>query len=159
MQKRSSLIFILTISITALLSSCGFDSVYEQKTDFITEIWDEDSIKTFDFEVPESGNYDIFYIVKNKSDYPFSNLYIKSTLKDESKVVSEKLQEVVLFDKKTGKPFGVGFGGTMESKFYSLKNIELQEGKHSLTVQQYMRKKELNGIMAFGISVEKSTTK
>jgi len=154
--RKNKILFIAIIFTGFLLQSCGINSVYEHKFDFENATWNEDSLKTFSFEIAEDGKYNLFYIVKNKSDYPFSNLYIKYNLTDSEKSISQNLQEITLFDKKTGKPFGRGFGDVMESKFYSIKNIELKKGKHNLTTQQYMRQKELKGIMALGISIEKA---
>lgn len=153
--KRNNLLSIIFILLAVSFQSCSLNTVFEEKIDFKNSVWKEDSIQSFSFEIKEDGNYDVFYIIKNKTDYPFSNLYLKTDLRDENQSISNKLQEVTLFDKKTGKPFGKGLGGVMESKFYALKSISLKSGKHNLTVQQYMRKEELTGIMAFGISVEK----
>lgn len=156
MTIKTNRIGFVTLIIAFMMQSCGVNTVYEQKVDFTSESWNEDSVKTFSFEIAEDGDYDLFYIVKNKTDYPFSNLYIKYNLNDESNTVSNNLQEITLFDKKTGKPFGKGFGNVYESKFYSIRKINLKKGTYTLNTQQYMRTKELKGIMAFGISVEKS---
>lgn len=155
-QINNSIKFVL-VFLAFAIQSCSFDSVYEEKIDLPEAIWAEDSIQTFQFEIKETGKYNVFYLVKNKSDYPFSNLYLKSDLRDTDKSISKKLQEITLFDKKTGRPYGRGFGGTMESKFYALQEIDLKEGVYTLSVQQYMREPLLKGVLAFGIKVDKVT--
>ena len=72
-------------------------------------------------------------------------------------MISNELQEVVLFHPKTGKPYGRGFGGVMEHKFYSLKGIELKKEVHTLALKHYMREKNLEGIIAVGIIVERTS--
>ena len=156
MTIKTNRIGFVALIIAFMMQSCGVNTVYEQKVDFTSDSWNEDSIKTFSFEIAEDGDYDLFYLVKNKTDYPFSNLYIKYNLNNENSTVSNNLQEITLFDKKTGKPYGKGFGNVYESKFYSIRKINLKKGIYTLNTQQYMRTKELKGIMAFGISVEKS---
>ena len=138
-----------------LLQACNSPYVYESKVDFEETLWSEDSILNFEFDISTEGKYHIYYLIKNKTDYPFSNLYLKSDLRNGDVKISNELQEVTLFDPKTGKPYGRGFGGVMEHKFYSLKGIELKKGKHKLILQHHMREQILKGIIAIGIIVEK----
>lgn len=154
MLKNSSIPLILILLTVISLQSCGSKSVYEKQINFENAIWDEDSIHNFNFNITNNGKYNVYVSIKSKTDYPFSNLYLKAILKSEKSTLKNSLQEIILFDKKTGKPYGKGFAGIMENKFYSINNIELKEGKHTFTLQQYMREKKLTGILSVGVTIE-----
>lgn len=149
--------WIYWLVIVFIFQSCGTSSVYENATNFQNENWSSDSAKVFNFEINDDGNYDVLYLVKNRTDYPFSNLYLSSDLRNESTLVSKELQEVTLFHPKTGKPYGKGFGGVMEHKFYSLRNQKLSKGNYSLRLNHYMREQNLDGLISIGIRVDKSS--
>jgi len=147
---------ITLITLTLVFSSCNKKSEFESITDVPERTWKADSITTFNFDIVEEGNFDVYYIVKNQLSYDYYNLYLKTYFKDDKNLIADRLQEVVLFHPKTGKPYGKGLGGTMEHQFLAFPKQKLAKGNHTISVQQYMRVAELKGILAIGIKVVKS---
>lgn len=148
---------IFAVAFLLLLSSCSSTSVFEKVVVQSEEGWHSDSILTFTFTVPEDGHYDLYYIVKNRTDYPFSNLYLKYDFRGETSQGAKGLQEIMLFHPVTGKPYGKGLGGIMEHKFYAFQHKELHQGEHQLLLQHYMRQQVLNGVLAIGIRLDQTS--
>lgn len=153
-MRKSNLLYL--IPIIWALTSCGITSEFEKITDISNENWSADSIVSFDFEIKDDGLYDVYYLVKNKTSYPYYNLYFKIDFRNESDLVSDKLHEVILFNKKTGEPYGKGLSGIMEHQFLAFKSQKLTKGNHSFALKQYMRVKELRDVMAVGIKIVKA---
>jgi len=68
-------------------------------------------------------------------------------------VIENKLINVPLFDSKSGKPLGKGFGNTYTryDTIPFLLNIETKK----VTFLQYMRQNQLEGIEAIGLKILK----
>lgn len=147
--------FIYFIMLVWVLASCGVNSTYESISTIENNSWNTDSIVTFNFEVEEAGVYNVYYLVKNKTTYPYYNLYFKVDFRDEKTLISDKLQEVLLFNKKTGEPYGKGLGGVMEHEFLAFTKQKLRKGKHTLSMRHYMRIDELRDVLAVGVKVVK----
>lgn len=152
-MRKNSIVYLILI---AWLTSCGVSTEFESVSDVEGNIWLADSSMSFDFNIKKDGNYDVYYIVKNKTTYPYYNLYFKVDFRDQNSLLSDKLQEVILFDKKTGKPYGKGLGGVMEHEFLAFKKQPLKKGQHTLNIKQYMRVNQLRDIMAIGVKVAKA---
>jgi gliding motility-associated lipoprotein GldH len=115
----------------------------EESADFNFEI---DSI-----ELP----YQVKLNIRNTMDYPYRNLYIKYQLRDSNYVMEDQLLNIKLFEAKTGKPYG-----NHQSDIYSHQLI-LQDsvyfpkkGIYQIDLKQYMREKELEGLVSAGIRIE-----
>jgi gliding motility-associated lipoprotein GldH len=110
----------------------------------------------FNFEIDSIElPYQIKLNVRNTMDYPYRNLYIKYQLEDSTSLMEDKLLNLKLFEAKTGKPYG-----DHQSDIYSHQLI-LQDsvyfhkkGNYKIELKQYMREKELVGIVSAGIRIE-----
>lgn len=121
--------------------------------------WAEDKKMSFSFDITDVNKaYDVSFLIRNSADYPFYNLYLKRTLRDSTdKVLTKRMEEVILFDAKSGKPLGNGLGDIFEHKFRSstLKNFKFPSaGKYTLTIEQFMRQDPLKGVVSVGVTVE-----
>jgi len=113
----------------------------------------------FQFEIPtDAPPHQFVYIVRNSVQYPYYNLFIRHTLRNEKKeIIQSKLEELILFDAKSGKPFGDGLGDLFDHKILSKSlnmQVPLPPGKYTLELEQFMRQDTLAGIMTLGISLE-----
>ncbi len=123
-----------------------------------------ESTLTFNFKIDDpKSEHNFFYNIRHNMDYPCYNMYIKYFLEDEQgKILKTNLQDITLFDSKTGKPLGSGLGGTFS---HQLANPELvkfvfpQKGKYIFKIKQYMREKynPLKGVINIGLRVEKES--
>lgn len=140
-----------------VLSGCNKNRVFEKNNDFPDNSWKIADIQKFEFEIKDtSKKYNIYFNVRNAVFYEYYNLYVKHTLTSpDGKEVSANLHEIFLMDKKSGKPLGEGAGDIFDHQTLALKNQQFaQPGKYTITLQQYMRRDPLPGIMAVGVRVD-----
>lgn len=72
-------------------------------------------------------------------------------------MLSQSMEELLLFDKKSGKPAGSGLGDIFDHKF-RIKALAkyrfAKPGVYTFSVEQNMRQDPLLGIMSVGVAVE-----
>lgn len=149
---------LLTILVVGyILSSCNEPSQYEGKIDLKNGYWVKNDVKSFEFDLEEEENNSRDFLVNYRvgADYPFQNLYVKYQLKDSlGKVISEKLQNHILFDPKTGYPLGDGLGDMYLCTDTLFHNMEISRpGLYELQLQQYMRLDTLKHLNAIGLRI------
>jgi gliding motility-associated lipoprotein GldH len=153
MKKIVTLIFI-----AFAFFSCETNAIYKSIEDLKDSSWFIKQEPTFVVDVEdETIPYNIYILVRNASQYGFNNLYITRYIYGpDKKPLSVRLEEMILFDTKTGKPLGDGLGDIFDHKFLSTRNFKFpKKGKYTFKLKQYMRQDPLPYIMSVGISVEK----
>jgi gliding motility-associated lipoprotein GldH len=112
-----------------------------------------------EFEILDSvAHYNVYYRIRNSSDYPFARIFVQYSLLDAKKVeIQNKLLSSNLFDQRTGMPLGSSsIGDRFDHQFLILgKHKFHQLGKHLIRFEQFMRTDTLKGIEAVGVRVEK----
>lgn len=154
-MKTSASLWGLVILIMSI-TSCDFDKVYDNYVDLENQVWHVDSLPHFEFEIDDASiDYQIEYKVRYALGYPYQNLYVTYYLEDDgSNLISSDLQEIVLFDSKTGEPRGSGLGDIFDYQVMGLPNVKFPKaGKYHFRLKQFMRQEELPFIMSIGISV------
>jgi len=156
MRSISGFLIILLI-----FASCDEQRVYEKNTDFDSRHWLVNEKPTFEFEIADSlETYNLYCNVRNSLDYPFARIFITYYLQDSTGAVMEKnMVSQLLFDEKTGAPFGdSGLGDLYDHRMLLKKAHKFPStGKYSVSFEQYMRKDTLDGILAVGLRVEKNS--
>ena len=146
-MNKKWLFFILPLIVSSQIS-CDRNRVYEEYQGMQTKSWlIQDSVSfVFDDDIPKGP---AILGIKYNQDYEFHNIYVRYILKDSlDSILENKLLDVPLFDNKTGKPLGKGFG----SSFTKYDTLPLQSGNYSsIHFIQYMRIDELLGIEAVGL--------
>lgn len=145
--------------LMSCLSACDSTRLFDQDHDMADAVWRVDSVQRFTFFVGDtSTSYSLYYKIRNSPDYGYYNLYLKFSLEDSLRqVVKSELQEVILFDPKTGKPFGSGLGSIFSHDFPAASNYKFPyTGNFSFSVRQYMRTESLEGVHSIGLRVEKA---
>ncbi|MFN3589261.1 MAG: gliding motility lipoprotein GldH [Spirosomataceae bacterium] len=157
---KSFAILAFLTSASALMFGCEVDGVYKAKYDFPEIGWRVRDVPSFTFRIEQPDeplNY--YYIIRNDVDYAYYNLFIKYTLSDSSgRVLQSRMEEITLFDPKTGKPLGNGLGDLFDHqiKATSLQNFRFPtSGSYTLKIEQYMRQDPLAGLMTIGLTIEK----
>lgn len=146
--------FLILLSI----AGCKSDAVHKDLVDFDDYQWPMDDTQKFEFEIKDSGKmYNISYLLRNAIQYPFYNIYLKSALKDSSgNELKSGMEELILFDEKTGEPLGDGLGDLYDHRIAAAqyKNIVFPyKGKYSFEIQQNMRPDPLVGILSIGFEI------
>ncbi len=145
------------LSCLCLLYACDADRVYEQNYDFANARWMVDTLPSFRFEITDPDEaYNIFWNVRNTIDYPYQNLYLTYYLEDTlGRTISTDLHNMLLFDPKTGKPYGSGMGDIFSHQITALPQHKFDSaGMYQVRLQQYMRTDTLQDILSVGVRVE-----
>lgn len=153
-------VFFVALALTYCTPRNDFKAINDLKNN----AWPIDSTQSFTFSITDvNQSYDFYYLIRNATAYPFYNLYIKRSLTDSTgKVISKSMEELLLFDAKTGKPLGNGLGDIFDHKFKikSLSNYRFPKaGKYTFSIEQNMRQDPLLGVMSVGVSVEPARPK
>ncbi|MEQ9297246.1 MAG: gliding motility lipoprotein GldH [Cyclobacteriaceae bacterium] len=153
---KTSLSFLCSMFLLLSITSCDFDKIYDDYVDLENQIWHVDSLPHFQFEVEDaSQSYQIEYKVRYALGYPYQNLYVTYYLEDDAdNLISSDLQEIILFDSKTGEPKGSGLGDIFDYQVAGLPNVKFPKaGKYHFRLKQFMRQEELPFIISVGIAV------
>lgn len=149
------LIFLLEL----LFIACGNTGVALDETkNFEESGWIQKQPIQFEVNVADSlAGYRMYVVVRQNNAYPFYNLYFSPSILDASgKTIQRGLAEAILYDPKTGKPKGDGFGDIYEKKFLVYANLKFpRNGKYRIQMAQSMRVDTLAGIVSMGLLLEK----
>jgi len=140
-----------------VLFSCDTNRVLDDNRDFDEAFWHKDSVVSLEFEIEEVGSaYNIYANIRNAQNYPFYNLYYKYTLSgSEGGELEQALENINLFDPKTGEPYGDGLGDLFDHRQLILENYRFPEaGRFSIKLEQFMRRDSLPLILSVGARVE-----
>lgn len=116
------------------------------------------------FEIKDTIDFpsDIFFYIRNNNDYPFSNIFLISSIKSNKKVFEVDTLEYMMAD-INGDWLGKGFSVIKESKLTWKRNWKPNfSPPYIFEVKQANRKigqikgdKNLFGILSLGLSIEK----
>lgn len=142
-----------------ILGSCNqFSDNVEMKP--LHDGWKKNQVQNFDFEVKEISPKNVYLVVRNNDDYPYSNIRFFVTLKNlkTKKTIVDTLNYTLA--KPNGEWLGKGFGNTKEILFqYKMNYSFANMGVYQIDVKQAMRKNKLVGIEDIGIKIENVTLK
>lgn len=149
--------FLLLICIV-FLYSCDKGAIHKEYVEIPEAEWSIEEPKVFDFEITDASKpIEFSYLVRNAIQYPFYNLYLKTSLKDSTgKTLKGGMEELILFDQKTGQPKGDGLGDLFDHRVVVnlLGDFSFPyNGKYSLEIQHNMRPDPLLGLMGIGIEI------
>ncbi|WP_026135706.1 gliding motility lipoprotein GldH [Nafulsella turpanensis] len=162
-MRRSVRTFAFGILMFAGLYACDEQRVFEQNIDIADHTWHKDSVLQFKTEIADASiPYNVYYNIRNGVDFPTQNLYLRIEVQDSTgRVLTSDLNNIELFDPKTGKPYGDGLGDIFDHQVKVLDGFRFPEpGTYLIEVQHKMRDKvmvnnHLPSIMSVGVRVEK----
>lgn len=154
MKYAIRLLVIYSMFLYGCTGSAGFKEIRDIKN----SEWAIAKKEVFVFENKDTlSKQTVNYLVRNSVSYPYYNLYLSHQLSDPNgKVISSGMDEVILFNQKTGKPYGDGLGDIFDNRVVvpKLTSVVLNKmGKYKLTVTHNMRPDPLTGIMSIGLEV------
>lgn len=147
------LIFFVFISLV----SCSNNEVVSMNS--IDSTWNKNKELLFTLNIENSDvPRNVIFVVRNNNDYPYSNLFLISYLKNE-KEKNYKIDTLnYILAKPTGEWIGNGFGETKETLFQYKINYKFpKKGKYIIGIKQGMRANNLVGIEDVGVKLENST--
>lgn len=150
MHKILGLFFVISL----LLSCSNASETVYMKT--INNSWNKKEEQKFDFKITDSQHpKNIIFVVRNNSDYPYSNIRLIVNLSDlqTKKKTVDTLNYIMA--KPNGEWLGKGFGDTKEILFqYKLNYKFPKNGDYSIGLIQAMRTDDLKGIEDIGVKLE-----
>jgi gliding motility-associated lipoprotein GldH len=152
---KNNIISIFVLSL--IIGSCDSNRVFENTADINNAYWLADSIKSFEFIIPDERiGYNISFSIRNGVEFPHSNIYVQYIISDSTNnVLDEELRNFQLFHPKSGYPFGNGSGNLFEHKFDLLVDYKFPyNGPYKIKFQQYMRYDSLPQVYSIGVRVE-----
>ncbi|GAB3016178.1 hypothetical protein GCM10027284_39080 [Cyclobacterium sediminis] len=148
---------ILAIALLAFIvwasAACNNGRVYESYQDLEKLEWVVTDTISFTLDSLET-NTETSSILSIRYDdkYEYNNLYVRYFLKDSSQeIISDTLLNLQLFDPKTGKPLGQGYGNRRILYDTLPGNRVLSQSSYHFV--QYMRKDTLSGIESVGLKI------
>lgn len=114
---------LLLLCSVFILTACKKSGDFKEIRDFPKNEWYIAHKQTFEFNITDtSSTYRFNYLVRNSVSYPFYNLYLQQKLTDSSGTqLSGSMDEVILFDEKSGKPYGDGMGDIFDCRIQAPK--------------------------------------
>ena len=153
-------LFIIGLGLILGLSACEEGAVYKQYVEWDTPVWQLDSVASFPFTINDATTtYDLSYMIRNSSEYPYYNLYTYGYILHEGDTLTAGMDDQNLLDPKTGKPLGAGIGDFFNHTFLWKEQYTFPDtGQYEFKIQQYMRVNSLDAIEAVGFKVTEAAT-
>ena len=152
--------FKILLITSFFVFSCESNIEYIQYNS-IENQWDKDSIQNFVFELADTKKYNTYINLRINKDYPFSNIFLITTLMDSLSVLSKDTLNFKIAD-KSGKFLGKKRVNIIENSLIHKEKIELEKNKkYSVSVEHAMRiinkvsgLKSLDGVVDVGYKIE-----
>jgi gliding motility-associated lipoprotein GldH len=152
--------FCLLIMVSAGLFSCDSQRVYETNKDFENGQWPQRDTVEFVFVIADTTQaYNLLLNVRNTLDYETARLFLNYTLTDSAgQPMRKRLLENMLFDRKTGEPFGKsGLGNIYDHQIPVEPRIKFPyAGSYTVRLTHMMRVDSLQEMLSVGVRVEKA---
>ena len=143
--------------------SCSNHLEYTKYKSIANASWEANKDISFEFNIQDTiAPKNLFIHVRNNNDYPFSNLFVITTMNFPN---GDKIIDTLQYEMadKSGRYLGKGFTEIKENKlFYKEKKVFPVSGKYLLNIHHAMRKSGevniipfLKGIQDVGLSIEK----
>ncbi len=153
-------LFILFLTAT-ILSACNNDIIYEKTQDINNARWHKDSVVGLQFKPELEQSYDLYFLLRNDNNYPYSNIFLIASIEDE-KITSVDTLEYEMATPE-GKWLGNGIWDLKESKLIYKTNYKFSDTlTKTFSIRQAVRKTGkvkgdsiLKGIVSVGIVIEK----
>jgi len=148
----------ISLVLVFLFASCSSDVVFEEyqtTSDNIT--WTKNDVKNFSFSIEEEGNYDIYFMLRYVTGYPWDIAHIAVEMDDVEK--KNSVQELFTFQLKDeeGNPLGDPSFDLWDIKQKYALDTLLREGVYYISIQHAMAIEPFPYVMELGVRVEKST--
>lgn len=145
--------FMLLVILCYTLSSCS-DSWYDSYVSTGGN-WDKNDPLKFEVSVTDTlQSSSIFINIRNRGNYPYSNLYLfVTTTAPTGNFITDTLQ--VQLAKPSGRWLGKGYGSLFSLQIPYRRNIRFPfTGIYTFTVEQGMRDDVLKGIEDIGLKIQ-----
>lgn len=149
--------FLFVFSFSLFLIGCGKDFEYQKKYEIADNSWSYPDSLNFNFNIEDTTRiYNLFLEVEHQDNYSFQNLYTQIHTKFPG---GERLSETLSLElaDKAGNWMGGCSGSTCTLLIPIQQNAFFNaEGSYEITIEQYMRKNPIDGIISISFMLEKT---
>lgn len=143
-----------------MLASCGQRIVFDEYVTIPSDGWNIDSMAVFKVDLEDNAlPYDVYLNVRNRSDYPNSNIWLfVDIISPSGKIMQQKVDCQLADD--NGRWLGSGWGDLylVEIPFY--RGVKFaEEGEYQIRIVQGMYDENIAGIHNVGIRIEEAEIK
>ncbi len=158
-KVRSNHFGLLTSAIvmSLILFSCDSNKVFDQYIEVENGTWKRENVAKFTVNISDTTSAHNLYInVRNKGNYPFSNLYMFVKIEGPDGNFSIDTVNCTLAD-KSGKWLGNGIGDLWDVKVPYIGGFKFaHSGEYQFSFEQAMRVENgLEGITDIGLRIER----
>ena len=149
-------LLVLILPIAFVIQSCDSKRFFEENKSVDNSTWNVNNRIEFKVNIRDiNSRYNFYFNIRNKEDYPFSNLYLfLHTTFPNGRITCDTI-EGQLAD-NDGKWRGSGITGIKFNRILFQKGVHLPvTGEYLFEVEQGMRVRDLKGIYDIGLRLEK----
>lgn len=149
--------WLLLLAGMLSFSACDRGNIFDQRKAIPEHEWTTDFKPQFSLDITDTlAHYDLFITVRHKSDYPFTNLWVKVNTLYPSGKTGEVRHQLILGDNKKEQWLGDCMGDICDTKVLFIRNMQFSEpGEYTFTLSHDMRTSPLPGVMDIGMRAEK----
>ena len=150
----SKLLFPLAFLVVVV--ACSSRTLYQNSLTISPGGWQAGQVVEFEVEITDTMQlYEIYMLVRNTTDYPYSNLYLFLDIEFPDRRLLRDTLECALAE-RDGRWTGRGFGRFRSNRFFFRDNVWFPApGPYHFRVQHGMREDVLRGVSDIGLRIEK----
>ena len=147
---------IYTIYFGLFILIIGCDTAYYTSSySFNNNVWRYDDPRSFSFEIRDTSKvYDMILSVDHTDQFPYQNLYLKTSTRFPSDTIIEQSLSIEMAN-EAGFWFGECTGANCELSMPIQSNVHFSEkGSYTLELEQYTRTDSLSGINGINLLLQ-----
>jgi gliding motility-associated lipoprotein GldH len=130
-------------------------NVYRDFQDVKNLKWYRTDIKTFEFDIKEDGNYDLFFHMRHSTGYPFTTIKTKISMTLPDKTIYEKEAEFPVAD-ESGRYIGEVAGDLWDIENAFSENYFMKKGKYKINIAHAMENDPVILVVDIGLIIKKT---
>ncbi|MBR4403018.1 MAG: gliding motility lipoprotein GldH [Flavobacteriales bacterium] len=152
-------LYMLFIACAGIFTSCADDAFYVSTVDMKHNFWQRGESTSYEIEITDTTVcYDIALHLRNNESYPWTNIYVISSIEDTTGTLERDTTMCNLFD-ITGRPTGHGLSNVKENTIVLWEDYMFPHGgEYEVKVSHGMRNVELPGIASLTLRIVKNDT-
>ena len=152
---------VLISSLILVITSCGDNNKIFLDYKDVDGVWEKQNEVKFSFNSDKESITDISLLLRNDSSYPFSNIYVITSIKNNDRVVFDTIN--YSFKESDSKWYNFKSSRIINSKITIKEGFKILPGKFEFGVRHAIRyldsitpQTKLGGILDVGLMVENS---
>lgn len=147
---------LIAVGVPLVFAACARQTIYQDVQPIPAAGWQVDQLVAFEVEISDTiPLHELYMLVRNTTDYPYSNLYLfLDIVFPDNRVLRDTLE--CMLAARDGSWTGKGFGKIRSNQFLFRDNVWFpQTGTYQFLVQHGMREDVLKGVSDIGIRLDK----